>query len=157
MWLLDIFPWDKHGGQVVMRKRRASVLDIGGEWRVDLDRVAVARRPVLVRSIRLSFLAHSGYSASWLQRLTSTDARRSGFDTGTSRPQRRRGEGRSADAPSPSALSAPTRMQRTFLLMRVVQTFYTVVFRSTCAERRARPVAVTPKERKPPASPVLGF
>src|ERR1035441_5487581 len=102
MWLLDIFPWDKHGGQVVMRKRRASVLDIGGEWRVDLDRVAVARRPVLVRSIRLSFLAHSGYSASWLQRLTSTDARRSGFDTGTSRPQRRRGEGRSADAPSPS-------------------------------------------------------
>ena len=112
MWLLDIFPWDKHGGQVVMRKRRASVLDIGGEWRVDLDRVAVARRPVLVRSIRLSFLAHSGYSASWLQRLTSTDARRSGFDTGTSRPQRRRGEGRSADAPSPSALSRPAGMKR---------------------------------------------
>jgi hypothetical protein len=44
MWSLDIFPWGKHGGKVVMRKREASVLDIDGEWRVDLDRVAVMRR-----------------------------------------------------------------------------------------------------------------
>jgi hypothetical protein len=39
-----------------------------------------------------------------------------GSDSGTSRTRRRRGEGRSADGPSPSAHENP------FLLMRVVRT-----------------------------------
>ena len=103
-------------GTVVKQAGESSILimlDSGGEWRIDLDRVAVTSHSIGCRSWRSDMqmvpfrLNLFGLLALWLQRLTYTEAKGGpGFDSGTSRPQRRRGEGRSADAPSPSAHSA---------------------------------------------------
>jgi hypothetical protein len=155
-------------GTVVKQAGESSILimlDSGGEWRIDLDRVAVTSHSIGCRSWRSDMqmvpfrLNLFGLLALWLQRLTYTEAKGGpGFDSGTSRPQRRRGEGRSADAPR---LVHCPRQRGCKNLSGDAHKFeprYVVVFRFNVRLSVAPgPAAVTPKERKSSGSLVPGF